>query len=208
VTLSTWWVFVCAVFLVSAIPGPNMLHVMTRSVHYGLKASIVAMLGLMTGLLLILAASVAGLSAVLLAAPMLFDVIRYAGVAYLIYIGIKSWRAPVTEMSVEAPVQRLAPSVAVLFRDGFFISISNPKALIFLAAFLPQFINPDMPRGPQFAILVPTMMVIEFLWNFAYALSGRQIAGYLTRASWQRAFNRLSGVLFVGFGLALLGFRR
>ena len=92
-TLHTWWLYVTAVFLIAATPGPNMLHVMAQSIHHGTRRSIASMTGLMTAVLTCLFASAAGIGALLKASPMLFDVLRYAGVAYLVWLGIKAWRA-------------------------------------------------------------------------------------------------------------------
>jgi len=98
-TLHTWWLFTAAVFLLSGTPGPNMLHILSRSVELGLRRSVAAMAGCLLALILILAASAAGLTTLLLALPGAFEVLRYAGVAYLVYLGIKAWRSkpPVDE---------------------------------------------------------------------------------------------------------------
>lgn len=207
-TLQTWWLYCCAVFLISATPGPNMLHVMTRSVAYGARAATASMAGCMSAILIALSASAAGLSAVLAASPALFNAIKYAGVAYLIWLGIQSWRAKVDVGAVEgeAPKARTA-SPARLYRDGFLIAISNPKLLVFAAALFPQFIDNHAPRMPQFAILVVSFVVIETFWYAVYALSGAKLAHWLTHEGRQRMFNRVTGALFVGFGAALFGYR-
>ena len=98
----------------------------------------------------------------------------------------------------------VAISPWAIYRGGYLIAISNPKALLFVAAFLPQFINPALPKGPQFAILVGTFAVIETCWYFTYALGGRGLARWLEQPSAQRLFNRMTGVVFVGFGALLL----
>ncbi len=219
-TLHLWWLFVVAVFLLSGTPGPNMLHVMTRSVAFGARRSIAAMAGCLTALVIVLAASAAGVSALLAAWPRVFDALRYAGVAYLIFLGIKAWHgagrgagqgaghaaghgaaSPIDVGRGDLPVT-LSPRR--LFRGGFVIAISNPKLLLFAAAFLPQFVDRGSPQGPQFAILVATFAVIECFWYGVYAAGGRSLAKSLTRPALRRAFDRATGVIFVGFGLALL----
>ncbi len=207
-TLHSWWLFVVAVFLLSGTPGPNMLHVMTRSVAFGARRSMVAMAGCLSGLVLVLAASAAGLSAVLLAWPRLFDAFRYAGVAYLVFLGIKAWRgAGAAPIDLGSDALPMSPSAARLFRGGFVIAISNPKLLLFAAAFLPQFVDRSAPQAPQFAILVATFAAIECFWYGVYGAGGRSLARYLTRPGLQRAFDRATGVIFIGFGLALLRVR-
>jgi len=202
--IHTWWLFVGAVFLVSGTPGPNMLHIMTRSVDMGLRRSVAAMAGCLSAVVIVLAASAAGLTTLLLALPGAFEVIRYAGVAYLLFLGVKAWRANVAPVDVgDAPIVPSLSRLAV-FRGGFLIGISNPKLILFAVAFLPQFINPARAQVPQFAILVATFAVIEAFWYAVYALGGRSLSRYLSRPIVKRAFNRMTGVIFMGFGLALL----
>lgn len=205
-TLEIWWLYVCAVFVICATPGPNMLHILTRSMRYGVRRTVTAMAGCLIAITLACGASAAGLSAVLTASPLLFDIVKYAGVAYLVYLGIKSWRddAPLV---LGAAATAAETSAAELFRGGFLVAISNPKLLIFAAAFFPQFIDTSAPQTPQLALLVATFTVIEMFWYAVYALGGRKLARHLTRASWQKAFNRATGAVFVGFGAALVGYR-
>lgn len=206
-SLHTWWLYFTAVFLLSATPGPNMLHIMTRSLAHGTRRAVAAMAGCLAAVLLAFAASAAGLSAVLVASPALFDVLRYAGVAYLVWLGIKAWRADAPPLDVAGDVVAPSASLARLFRDGFLVAISNPKLLMFAAAFLPQFINPHAPQGPQFAILVATFAVGEGFWYAVYGLGGQSLSRHLRRPSLHRAFNRVTGGIFVLFGLALLRVR-
>ena len=205
-TLQTWWLYACAVFFICATPGPNMLHILTRSVRYGLRRTMAAMAGCLSAITLACGASAAGLSAVLTASPILFDIIKYAGVAYLLYLGVKSWRDD-SPLVLDEQGEGAVASAAELFRGGFLVAISNPKLLIFAAAFFPQFIDTKAHQAPQFALLVATFTVIEMFWYAVYALGGRKLARHLTRASWQKAFNRMTGAVFVGFGGALMGYR-
>ncbi len=206
-TLHAWWLFAVAVFLLCGTPGPNMLHVMTRSIAFGARRSIAAMAGCLTALVLVLAASAAGVSALLAAWPRVFDAMRYAGVAYLIFLGIKAWRGAGSPIDVGSDSLPANWSAARLFRGGFAIGISNPKLLLFAAAFLPQFIDRGSPQAPQFAILVATFAVVESFWYGVYAAGGRTLARSLTRPALRRAFDRMTGVIFIGFGLALLRVR-
>lgn len=206
-TLHAWWLFVIAVFLLCGTPGPNMLHVMTRSVAFGARRSIAAMAGCLCALVLALAASAAGVSALLAAWPRVFDALRYAGVAYLIVLGIKAWRGAGAPIDVGSDALPVTMSTGRLFRGGFVIGISNPKLLLFAAAFLPQFVNRASAQAPQFAILVATFAVVECLWYGIYALTGQTLARHLTRPALRRAFDRATGAIFIVFGLALLGVR-
>ncbi|HEV3106280.1 MAG TPA: LysE family translocator, partial [Trinickia sp.] len=141
-SLHTWWLYVATVFVVSAIPGPNMLLVMTNSARHGLRRSSVTMAGCLSALILMLSVSAAGLGVFLKAWPTMFDSLRLIGAAYLIYLGVKSWRAKISSdkspASDEALDAKPARSAAALFRNGFLVASSNPKAILFAAALLPQ----------------------------------------------------------------------
>jgi threonine/homoserine/homoserine lactone efflux protein len=204
--IHTWWLFAATVFFISASPGPNMLHVMTRSIAHGLGPSIWAMFGCFSAVVCLLAASAMGLSAVLLAMPAAFTVLKLTGAAYLVWLGYKAWIAEVTDdTGTDAVVASSGPSRWRLFRTAFSISIANPKALLFAAAFLPLFLDPARPRTGQFAVMIATFGVIEFAWYFTYALGGRGLAGWLRSPARRRLFNRVTGGVFVVFGLAIAG---
>ncbi|MPT48904.1 MAG: LysE family translocator [Sphingobium sp.] len=203
-SLNLWWLFITAVFLLSATPGPNMLHILSRSVELGVRRTMFAMAGCMSALLLILSGSALGVTTLLFAIPGAFDALRLLGVAYLLYLGVKAWRSDVDENGQQPDKIRANTSAMALFRGGFLIGISNPKALLFAAAFLPQFVNPALPKVPQFAILVLTFAMTETLWYFIYALGGRSLAHHLSRPALKRLFNRITGGVFIAFGLALL----
>jgi threonine/homoserine/homoserine lactone efflux protein len=203
--LHTWWIFAVTVFVLCGTPGPNMLHVMTRSVRVGFRRSVAAMAGCLTALVLALAISAAGLGAVLKASPLVFDVLRYAGVAYLVYLGIKAWRGGDAPLDVGNPAGVVAPSSRrILFRDGFIIGISNPKLLLFASAFLPQFVDLSQPQLPQFVVLVATFALMEVFWYAVYAAGGHSLAGYLSRPGLRKVFDRVVGTIFIGFGVLLL----
>lgn len=200
-TLSTWWLFILMTFVVSATPGPNMLMVMSVSAKHGVRASVVAMLGCMTALLAMMSISAAGLGAVLQTSPQVFEALRLAGAAYLAYLGVKVWRSPVQDQTAAETSAVIAPALntGTIYRQAFLVAASNPKAILFAAAFFPQFIHADAPRFAQFAILLVTFTVIEVGWYTVYAVSGKRLSVYLQRATVMRAFNRLTGGVFIGF---------
>ena len=204
-TLHTWWVFLSAVFILSAIPGPNMLLILSRSIEAGFVRSTAAMCGSLSALLIVLFASMAGLTTLFMAIPGAFEVLRYAGVAYLFYLGLKAWRSPVSDSDPTVSTMPKAPSSRLkLFRSGFITCISNPKFILFTVAFFPQFINPQLAQAPQFLILIATFAVVESFWYCLYALGGRSLAIYLRKPTIKKIFNRITGVIFWGFGLVLL----
>jgi threonine/homoserine/homoserine lactone efflux protein len=177
-TLHTWWLFVATVFVVCAIPGPNMLLVMTHGAQHGLRRSSATMAGCLSALVLMLAVSAAGLGVLLASWPAMFNALRMIGAVYLVYLGIKAWRAPVSEAAADHADELAAKperSRFALYRNGFLVGASNPKAILFATALLPQFIDAAQPRLPQFGA----------------KLKSRSVA---------RIFNRLTGGVFVGFG--------
>ncbi len=215
-SIHTWWMFVVMTFVVSATPGPNMLLVMTTSARSGLRVAVWTMAGCMTALVLMMGTSAAGLGALLHAFPAVFDALRLVGAAYLAYLGVRTWRS-----STEAPArngdlangipQSADPSAQAVssvptgpgglphYRQGFLVAGSNPKAILFAAAFFPQFIQPGLPELPQFAILLGTFTVIEVSWYVIYAFSGHRLSRFLRRASVLKVFNRVTGGAFIGF---------
>ena len=205
---ATWWLFACTTAAIVMTPGPNMLHIMARSVQVGFRRSVIAMAGCLTAVGICVTLSSLGLGALLTASRWLFEVLRYLGVAYLLYLAWKSWSAPVEEMTgVHPDVPDAAVSAGALYRTALLTGLSNPKLIIFAAAFFPQFIHADGPWLPQFGILVGTFAVLEVSCYVAYAAGGRSLAAYLQSARRRRAFNRGTGGLFALFGVGLLAYR-
>ena len=203
-TLESWSLYLGAIVLIAGTPGPNVLYVTTRSIRFGLGPAFVGMVGCLAALVLMLTGSIAGLSALLLALPDAFSALKIAGAAYLVYLGIQLWREPV---ELDATPQPRGTSIVALLRDGFLVGISNPKLLIFAAAFFPQFIDPARAWGPQFALMVATFVGVELFFYSIYALGGRKLADRLMHGVWRRRLNRASGLVFIGFGAALLRYK-
>lgn len=209
--LHTWWWFLATVFVLCGTPGPNMLHILGRSVGLGFRGSVPAMAGCLLAMLLVLAASAAGLSALLHSSPMLFEVLRYLGVAYLAWLGIKAWRdscrpAPAV---ADADEVTLAPvhGAGTVFRGGLWVGLSNPKLLLFAAAFLPQFVDPSRSQAVQYSVLVATFAACELFWYVMYAAGGHALRRWLAKPFARRWFERLVGSVFLAFAVALLRFR-
>ncbi len=179
-----------------------MLLIMATSARHGLRAAISAMGGCMTALLVMMGISTAGLGAVLQAFPFVFDTLRMAGAAYLAYLGVQCWNAPSKREQVNTNDPNTAFSAFV--RQGFWVALSNPKAILFAAAFFPQFIHPQADKLPQFALLLATFVVIEVSWYFIYAIGGQWLSAYLQRPSVMQGFNRLTGSAFVGFAALMV----
>lgn len=200
--IETWLLYAVTVFFVSATPGPNMLLAMTHGIQHGFRPALVTSLGLMSGLGIVMGASSAGLGALLAASEQAFVAMKLAGAAYLIYLGVKVWRADPERIRTDAVGPGRAGTWA-RFRTGVLVSISNPKAFVFFTALFPQFLDSSRPQAPQFAVLVTTFVVIESAWQLIYAGGGARLAHWLDSEPRLRLVNRLSGGAFVAAGLLL-----
>ncbi|HEY1898416.1 MAG TPA: LysE family translocator [Steroidobacteraceae bacterium] len=204
-SLNIWLTFVAAAFVISGSPGPNMLLSLTHGIHHGLTRTFATMLGLLSGLAIILTVSLGGLGAVLMTSTTVFVVVKYAGAVYLAYLGIRIWLTADTRLITSG--RPLAGGRLSRYRTGMLVSLSNPKAILFCLAFFPQFIDRRQPLARQAAILLATFVIIETCWMLVYAGGGARLATWLGTGNRMRWFNRASGSVFMGAGV-LLGFLR
>lgn len=209
VSWHTFAIFVATTFFVSAAPGPNMLMSLSMGLRFGARRAAWCGAGMVAALAGMATVSALGLGALLTASETGFEIARWAGVGYLVWLGVAAWRAPVAEDG--ARPQAADESEAArgrLFLRGVLVALSNPKALAFMAALFPQFIDPTAPLVPQLAILVAAMTVIEFGWLTAYATGGDRLAARLSGAAAARTLNRLTGGLMIAAGGLLALARR
>ncbi len=194
--------FCTAAFLLNIAPGPDMLYVIGRSVGQGRKAGIVSALGIFVGCLVHVTAAAAGLAALLRSSPIAFSLIRYAGAAYLIYLGAKILLRP--PQPLDAPETSDAP-MAAIFRQGVITNVLNPKVALFFLAFLPQFT--DVSRGPvalQVLLLGLIFDVGGTLVNLAVAYGGGHAGEALKRnQKLVRLQKWITGTVFVGLGMRI-----
>lgn len=202
--MQTWLLFVVTVFFVSATPGPNMLLAMSHGIRYGLRGAVPTLAGLLVALALIMAGSVAGLGALLATSELLFSIVKYAGAAYLVWLGYQAWRAPVAEQDSQDNVAAAGESSrGQRFRTGFLVAMSNPKAFVFFTALFPQFMRADVPQLPQLLALSATFFVIEVSWQLVYAFGGARLKHWLTSPRRLQLMNRFAGGSFMAAGVAL-----
>ncbi|WP_263262981.1 LysE family translocator [Pseudomonas sp. RIT-PI-S] len=202
--LETWTLFAAAALVVIVIPGPLSLLMVSNSLNLGIRRSWPAFVGGVSASLCLLSASALGLGALLAASAGLFQALKVAGALYLFYLAWASWRQARQQAipaSLAAPGQQ---SLGALFGKAFALGASNPKDILFFAAFLPQFIRADHPLGQQLLVMVATWAVLDLCCKLAYGLLARGAAGYLRSGRGQRWFNRSSAALFAGAGAAAL----
>ena len=202
-TLSSYLLYLAAIAILIATPGPTMLMCVTNAINHGPRAALASTAGALVASLGIMALSALGLGALLAASETAFTVLKFAGAAYLVSLGIRTFR------SAAAPlVSSTAPAQRSFFLQGLLVGASNPKALLFFAAFFPQFIQPQAPLAPQFALLALTFVAGDGLMLTACAIGVGRLAPWLRRADVVRAVNRACGGLFTLLGGLLLLTRR
>ena len=208
-TLSTYLLYVAAVAVLVLTPGPTMLMSMTNAVQHGVPKAMMSVCGSLTAVLCVMILSSLGLGALLAASETAFTVFKLIGAAYLIYLGIKTFLSPTsTFQPTGEDSARLQRSVHQMYVQGLLVGGSNPKALLFFAAFFPQFLNPSADWAPQIAVLSLTFVAFEFSVLGICCLFVGRIAPWLRQPGRARWFNRSSGSLFAGMGLVLLTLRR
>lgn len=195
--------FLLSSALLAVTPGPTMLLALSNGMAGGWRAALGGMAGASLGSSLLITAVALGLGSLLATSRTLFEALRWLGIAYLIWLGWKVWRS--TPQALDAPAAgpgrpvdadgrtprgANALSAGAAFRRSLAVALSNPKAILFFAAFLPQFIDPARPQAAQFALLGALFVVIDTLVMVAYAAAGTQAARLLSQAA-QRALNRV-----------------
>jgi threonine/homoserine/homoserine lactone efflux protein len=192
----TFVIFAAASLAFVAVPGPSVIYIVSRSLAEGRRAGIVSALGIQTGGLVHVLAATIGVSALLASSAVAFSIVKYAGAAYLIYLGLRKLLAG------EAPEERAGVSVGrrQLYWQGVVVNSLNPKTALFFLAFLPQFIDPD--RGavaPQVLALGVLFLLLAMASDSTYALVAGSVRGWLGER--RKALARISGCCYVGLGV-------
>ncbi len=201
-SVELWLVYCVAAVGLSLTPGPNGLLALTHGACFGVRPTVSTVLGGALGFLVLIAASLAGMGALLAASEQAFTIAKWIGAAYLVYLGVRVWRAPPPVVSVAGV--GAGPTGArpiAMFRQGFLVAVSNPKGMIFFAAFLPQFVTPGVPFWVQLAVFGGTFVAVEIVYELLLAMTAQRVAPWL--ALHGRWFNRGAGATFVGIGAAL-----
>ena len=208
-SLDTWLLYAAASLLLSLTPGPSGLLALAHGATMGVRRASVTVAGGVAGFAVLIAASASGLGALLASSAVAFDAVRWAGATYLVWLGVRTWRAPPTRVDAAAGVS--APGArrgAGLFAEGFLVALSNPKVVLFFAAFLPQFVDPAAPLAPQFVVMGVTFLAVEFAVELLLAAGAARLLPWLSREAVARRFARVTGGLFVGAGVALVALDR
>jgi threonine/homoserine/homoserine lactone efflux protein len=197
------WMLFFAVSLAAVLtPGPAMLAILAHALGYGSRATIPVVLGNALGAVLLIGASVAGVSAVLAAIPYGLTFLRVCGAAYLFWLGARAWLAKPTS-DAETTWPRTGTG-ARSFGRGVMIALSNPKALLFFGAVLPPFVDAARPWFPQFGIMALTFALLELAVTASVALLAHAMAPILRRPSLDRAIKRVGGSVMIAAAALVL----
>ncbi|HEY9023020.1 MAG TPA: LysE family translocator [Burkholderiaceae bacterium] len=197
--LDTWLLFLAASIGISLTPGPNGLLALTHGALHGSRRTLFTIAGGVLGFVVVIALCMFGIGALVKSSVVWLTVLKWVGGAYLAWLGIKLWRSPPVAVEMQSGgVQASNPS---LFRQGLLAAATNPKALLFFSAFLPQFIDPQRSLQVQLVVVAGTFAVTEFLTEYALASTAHRIRPWLARVG--HRFNKACGGMFVAIGAAL-----
>ena len=207
--LDLWLAFVAASTALLVIPGPTLMMALSYALSQGRRVAVASALGVATGDLIAMTLSVIGLGALFLTSAVAFNILKWVGAAYLVYLGVKmllSTRSPNQQTDLMRHPAGQRP--AKVFRDLTTVTALNPKSFTFFVAFVPQFIQPEAAFAPQAAILIATFVAIAGLNALVFALAANAMRSRITRPSVQMWLTRTGGATLVGMGLLTATLRR
>ncbi|MCQ9164787.1 MULTISPECIES: LysE family transporter [unclassified Arthrobacter] len=200
---SLWLALAGAGAMISLTPGAGAINTMSNALVSGFRRSFWGILGQQLALVVHVVIVAAGVGLIVSNSPFLFHLIRYAGAAYLVYLGVRKILAKAEQPQAGGAPAIFEPGFS-MFRRGLWVNLLNPKAIVFFLAFMPQFIRPDRALLPQYVILTATVVAIDIIvmW-FIFAAGAKQLKHLTTSERGQLTLNRIFGVLFIGVGVLL-----
>ncbi|EJM7848613.1 LysE family translocator [Vibrio parahaemolyticus] len=200
--LDTWIYYTLAILVLTASPGPSSLLCLSKGVSSGFRLALTTALGSLSAITIILTLSFTGLGVVIASSEFAFNIIKWCGAAYLIWLGIQAFRSKQNDFA-KSDSALVSTSHVSAYTSGFIVGSSNPKAIIFFTALFPQFIDPTDSLLVQYAIFAGTFVVFELSWLTFYALLGVKTSNWLFEAGRAKLFNRLTGGVFISAGVML-----
>jgi len=204
--LAVWLYYLLATIILSLTPGPGVFSSISSGLHHGFRLGLWNGVGMQAANIVYVTVVALGLGAILIASEQLFAVVKWLGVAYLIYLGVVTWRAP--PLGFEENRDDIATTARDIFVRGFLVNITNPKGIIFFAAIFPQFIDVAGPQLAQYLILGATTFVTDLAIMMGYTALAAKALAVMREPAHLRWVNRGLGGMFVAAGVALAGFRR
>lgn len=199
---SLWLALFLAAWAISISPGPGAVASMAAGLRYGMWPGAALVCGLITGYTIQFIISVVGVAAVIKTSPLLFEVIKWVGVSYLIYLGIKQYRSPVSMVRVDVSTMPSA-TAGKLFMQGFLVDITNPKAAIFLLAVIPQFVDTTRPLMLQYVLICLTLCLVDLVIMLCYVALAANLVKLLKNPHLTARINKIFGVCFVLAALSM-----
>ncbi len=206
--LDLYLAYLLTTCVVLVIPGPTILLVVSYALSHGRRTALATVAGVAAGDLLAMTLSLAGVGALLAASATAFTVLKWIGAAYLIWLGVKLWRAPAVPLAAAADEPPAVPPARSMGLHAFAVTALNPKSIAFFVAFLPQFISPDHPPVPQMVIMGGTFLVLAIANAAAYGLLAGSLRAQIRRPATMRLVNRVGGTALIGAGVATAALRR
>jgi threonine/homoserine/homoserine lactone efflux protein len=207
-SIEHWLAFVAASAILLAIPGPTILLVISYALGHGRKVASATVAGVALGDFTAMTASMLGLGALLATSATIFTVLKWVGAAYLIWLGIKLWRAPIAAEGADGTMSVPAEKPLRIFLHTYAVTALNPKSIVFFVAFLPQFLDLSRPLFNQMLIFETTFLVLATLNATLYALMASAARQTIRKPRIQAIVNRTGGSLLIGAGLLTAGLRR
>jgi len=208
-SLEHWLAFCAASAILLAIPGPTVLLVISYALGHGRKVAFATVAGVTLGDFTAMTASMLGLGALLATSATIFTLLKWLGAAYLVYLGVKLWRAPVgADDGDEVPADLPKERPARIFAHAYLVTALNPKSLVFFVAFLPQFLDATGPVAIQLAIFEITFLVLATVNASLYAVLAAMARRQVRKPRVQRMVNRTGGSLMIGAGVLAAGWKR
>lgn len=203
-TLSLWAAFVAASSILLVIPGPTVLLVVSYALGQGWRTALPMAIGVALGDFTAMTLSMLGLGALLATSATLFTILKWIGAAYLVWLGVKLWRAGSGEIEVprEGSGRRPRASAAKMLGHAWLVTALNPKSITFFVAFLPAFLDPHADFWTQMLVFETTFLVLAFANAFGYALVASKARGLVANPRAVRIVNRTGGGLLIGAGVA------
>jgi threonine/homoserine/homoserine lactone efflux protein len=198
--------YVFATTLILMIPGPTIILVVSQAVTHGRKSVVPLAAGVVFGDFTAMTLSLLGLGAIMSASATLFTLFKWIGALYLLYLGVKMWRANPNSGSIQNEKKGISPRS--LFKSSFIVTALNPKGIAFFVAFLPQFINPNVPVFNQLLLLGGTFLFLALVNAALYAFFASQLRESIRKTIVRKWFNRFGGTALIGAGIFTAGMQR
>ncbi|MCX8958982.1 homoserine/homoserine lactone efflux protein [Erwinia psidii] len=204
-TIEWWLTYLLTTSILSLSPGSGAINTMSTGISHGYRGAVASISGLQVGLAVHIVLVGVGLGALFSQSMLAFEVLKWAGAAYLVWLGIQQWR---TSGAIDLQAVAKAMPRRKLFRRAVLVNLTNPKSIVFLAALFPQFIIPHQPQAMQYLVLGTTTVAVDIVVMIGYATLAKRIAGWIKGPRQMQLLNRIFGSMFVAVGALLASARR